>query len=51
MNLGTKKVLITGGSAGIGKSLIAGLAARGVQHMAVMGRPRQGLPTAPAAAQ
>ena len=43
MNLETKKVLITGGSAGIGKALIAGLAARGVQHMAVMGRRQEPL--------
>jgi len=38
MNLKDKKVLITGGSAGIGKSIIKELAQRGVQDIAVVGR-------------
>jgi len=38
MNLQDKKVLITGGSAGIGKALVAELVQRGVRDIAVIGR-------------
>lgn len=38
MNLKNKKVLITGGSAGIGKAIVAELLERGVEHIAVIGR-------------
>jgi short-subunit dehydrogenase len=43
MELKNKKVLITGGSAGIGKSLIAELAGRGVKEIAVIGRRKEPL--------
>lgn len=38
MELRNKKVLITGGSVGIGKALVQELVQRGVQNIAVMGR-------------
>ena len=38
MNLSHKKVLITGGSAGIGKALIHELILQGVKEFAVVGR-------------
>lgn len=43
MNLEDKKVLITGGSAGIGKSIIKELVERGVQDIAVVGRRKETL--------
>lgn len=43
MNLENKKVLITGGSAGIGKAIIRELVNRGVQDIAVMGRRKEPL--------
>lgn len=41
MELQNKKVLITGGSAGIGKALIDGLVSEGVKDIAVIGRRRE----------
>lgn len=41
MDLKNKKVLITGGSVGIGKSIIAELVKHGVQHIAVVGRRKE----------
>lgn len=38
MKFQDKKVLLTGGSSGIGKALITALVEQGVQHIAVMGR-------------
>lgn len=43
MDLNNKKVLITGGSAGIGKSIIKELVKHGVQDIAVMGRRKEPL--------
>lgn len=43
MTLSNKKVLITGGSAGIGKALIEELSKKGVADIAVMGRTAQKL--------
>ncbi|AKD04955.1 SDR family NAD(P)-dependent oxidoreductase [Pontibacter korlensis] len=43
MDLTNKKVLITGGSAGIGKSVIQELVQRGVRDFAVMGRRQEAL--------
>ena len=43
MDLKNKKILITGGSAGIGKALIKELTSRGVQDIAVMGRRKEPL--------
>ena len=43
MELNNKKVLITGGSSGIGKSLIKELAAHGVKDIAVVGRRKEPL--------
>ncbi|MFD3002102.1 SDR family NAD(P)-dependent oxidoreductase [Pontibacter toksunensis] len=43
MDLKNKKVLITGGSAGIGKAIIKELVDRGVQDIAVMGRRKEPL--------
>ncbi|GAB3195382.1 short-subunit dehydrogenase [Pontibacter aydingkolensis] len=43
MNLTNKKVLITGGSAGIGKSIIQELVHRGVRDFAVVGRRKEAL--------
>ena len=43
MDLKNKKVLISGGSAGIGKSLIKELVRHGVQDIAVMGRRKEPL--------
>lgn len=45
MELSNKKVLITGGSAGIGKAIVKELAANGVTEMAVMGRTDEKLET------
>lgn len=38
MNLSNKKILITGGSAGIGKAILKELIAKGVKDIAVLGR-------------
>ncbi|QJX49240.1 SDR family NAD(P)-dependent oxidoreductase [Hymenobacter taeanensis] len=43
MDLTTKKVLITGGSVGIGKAIVAELVQRGVRDIAVMGRRAEAL--------
>ncbi|MFD2514825.1 SDR family NAD(P)-dependent oxidoreductase [Pontibacter locisalis] len=43
MDLKNKKVLITGGSAGIGKSIIQELVQRGVRDFAVVGRRKEAL--------
>lgn len=43
MNLKNKKVLITGGSAGIGKSIIKELVDHGVREIAVIGRRQEAL--------
>lgn len=43
MNLQNKKVLISGGSAGIGKSIIQELVRHGVQDIAVIGRRKESL--------
>lgn len=43
MELKNKKIMITGGSAGIGKAFIQDLASRGVKDIAVMGRKKQPL--------
>jgi short-subunit dehydrogenase len=43
MELKNKKVLITGGSAGIGKAVVAELVRHGVQDIAVMGRRKEPL--------
>ncbi|MFD2999306.1 SDR family NAD(P)-dependent oxidoreductase [Pontibacter toksunensis] len=43
MNLKDKKVLISGGSAGIGKSIIQELVRHGVQDIAVIGRRKEAL--------
>ncbi|WP_162052230.1 SDR family NAD(P)-dependent oxidoreductase [Pontibacter pamirensis] len=43
MDLKNKKVLITGGSAGIGKAIIKELVNRGVQDIAVIGRRKEPL--------
>jgi short-subunit dehydrogenase len=43
MELKNKKVLISGGSAGIGKSLIKELVKHGVQEIAVIGRRKEAL--------
>ncbi|MDX5438417.1 MAG: SDR family NAD(P)-dependent oxidoreductase [Pontibacter sp.] len=43
MDLTNKKVLITGGSAGIGKSIIQELVKRGVRDFAVVGRRKEAL--------
>lgn len=43
MELKDKKVLITGGSAGIGKEIIRDLLERGVQEIAVIGRKNEAL--------
>ncbi len=43
MKLKDKKVLITGGTEGIGKALVAGLVAREVKQIAVMARKIEGL--------
>ncbi len=43
MQLKDKKVLVTGGTEGIGKALVAGLVARGVKQIAVMARKKKGL--------
>lgn len=43
MDLKNKKVLITGGSAGIGKAIIRELVNRGVRDIAVMGRRKEPL--------
>ncbi|GAA4002077.1 hypothetical protein GCM10022408_11770 [Hymenobacter fastidiosus] len=43
MDLQEKRVLLTGGSVGIGKALVAGLGQRGVHDIAVMGRRPQPL--------
>jgi short-subunit dehydrogenase len=41
MDLNNKKVFITGGSAGIGKSIISQLVERGVKNIAVFGRKKE----------
>jgi short-subunit dehydrogenase len=43
MRLDNKKILITGGSAGIGKAFIMDFASRGVKSIAVMGRKKEAL--------
>ena len=43
MQLQNKKVLITGGSAGIGKALIAAFVEKGVHEIAVVGRRKEAL--------
>lgn len=43
MELKNKKVLITGGSAGIGKAIVSHLVKHGVQHIAVVGRRKEPL--------
>lgn len=43
MNLESKKVLISGGGAGIGKAIIAELAKHGVRDIAVLGRTKAAL--------
>ena len=43
MDLKNKKVLITGGSAGIGKAIISELVNQGVREFAVMGRRKEAL--------
>lgn len=43
MELKNKKVLITGGSAGIGKAIITQLVQHGVQDIAVIGRRKEPL--------
>ncbi|MDZ7772195.1 MAG: SDR family oxidoreductase [Balneolaceae bacterium] len=43
MTLSNKKILITGGSGGIGKALVSHLSKKGVTDMAVMGRTAQKL--------
>ncbi|MEL6537501.1 MAG: SDR family NAD(P)-dependent oxidoreductase [Bacteroidota bacterium] len=43
MDLTTRKIFITGASAGIGKSMVKVLADRGVQQLAVMARNLEGL--------
>ncbi|MBZ9731705.1 SDR family NAD(P)-dependent oxidoreductase, partial [Salegentibacter sp. JZCK2] len=43
MNLENKKILITGGSAGIGKALIHELLKHGAQDFAVIGRKKKPL--------